>query len=172
MTSLTEQQEKTLIRIMRTRWARVLRKERNIFRNNISELHDWYCYGKASFINKEKISCGTIYETIDLVSLNASINSLNQKLLRTDTPPEIELDFDSEDNSYDGILPDSVAPFAHIFHYRYSFHSLALCKRRIKSNIENTLRDARFKFTHQYNGKDVRHYLAIIAKEEGKTTTL
>jgi len=168
MAELTKQQETILIRIYRSRWARILVKERKIFRQNVNELHNWYRHGSASFISKDKVSCELLYGTLELPALNTVMQNLNQNLLRTDTAPEIELDFDSDNNSYDAIEYDSIKPFAHIFHYRYSFLNLNLCQRRINSSLANMLRDARFKFAHQYNGKDVRNYLAIIEREEEK----
>jgi hypothetical protein len=168
MTALTEQQEETLTRVMRSRWALILRKERNIFRQDIKKLHDWFRHDKGNFINKSKISCDKLYKT-DLTSLTILMNNLSQKLTRTDTALEIEFDFDSEENGYDGIEYGTIQPFAHVFHHHYSFSSLSVCKKRINGNIKNTIRDAQFKFQHQFNGKDVKRYLTIIEKEERKT---
>lgn len=47
---------------------------------------------------------------------------------------------------------------------RFGFLPLTNVKRLITSRTNDRIKDARFKFIHQANGKDVRRYLEIINK--------
>lgn len=172
VTELTENQKKTLISAMRSRWAMYLLKERKAFRQDIKELNDFHHRESTMFIKKEKISCDVIHHGIDLAELNAFVHELSKNLLRTDTSPEIELDYSNEYDCYDNVEERTIEPFARVYHYRYSFNSLALCKKYIRGCINNTVSEAVFKFKRQYNGKDVKAFLLIIKKEEKRLAAL
>lgn len=166
MSELTQQQEQALICHLRSSWAKALREKRSLFRQDINSLHYWYRFGKSDFIKRETVSCKTFYDSLDLASINELVNTIIENALPKDTAPEIELDFDSEDNGYDGITYCSIKPYAHIFHYRYSFVDAKRCKRIIRTRIQDTVNDAKWKFRHQYQGKDVKRYLAAIEAVE------
>lgn len=166
---LTHDQELKLIKHYRSIYAKVLKRERTLYRQGASVIveHKYYKTNDFEFIGSRRVVAFSQVGGLDLDVIIEEKQKTSESMGFLDTA--LQVDFETsdvnEEYNYCGDCGRSdSAPEVIINYVKFSFPKLVSVKKSIKSRIDNMLRDAKFKFVHQAGGKDVRRYLEIIAK--------
>lgn len=159
-------QEKALIKYYRRVLARVIKREREIFRKGldaINAMSDWeYKYIKASS------ECYAFRGELTPENLLSFRDSIQKTLPRNSTPLKMEVDLEDE-KPYDYFGCSDCGRTDQqgfiVFTARiYTLPTLENFKRSVLGSIKNWLSDASFKLVMQPKGKDTKRYLANIEK--------
>lgn len=164
---LTHDQEMKLIKHYRKLYAKILRDERKLYRQGgeVMANDKRYRHNNYFFITSRNMIIFSDSGDLDLDQIiqqrqhTENLMQFNDALL--------SVTFEVEDkNNYtcsDCWRSDSV-PCVDVSFVRFSFRSLAGVKKLIAGRINDRIKDAKFKFIYQANGKDMRRYLEIIDK--------
>ena len=165
---LTAEYEAALVKALRHGRALAIKKERKIFREGVDSI----LQSKPRYLSYYHIKSQTMIAgefkgvDCDLDEINKCVNSVQLKPY----DHNLRVEFDVEDEYDTGFSNCSdcgrgdTVPVVSIKYDSWSFASFASIKRWNKSSIEQTVRDAKFKFVHQAGGKDVRRYMSWIEK--------
>lgn len=166
---LTYDQELKLIKHYRSIYAKILKRERTLYRQGASVVveHKYYKTNDFEFMDSHRIVYFSQVGDLDLDVIIEEKQKASESMGFLDTALQVDFDVSDINGEYtycgDGGRSDS-APEVTISYTKFSFPKLSSVKKSIKSHIDNMLRDAKFKFVYQAGGKDVRRYLEIIDK--------
>ena len=167
---MNNHQEKLLTQYYRKAYAKILRNERASYRlgaEDLSKRKNLFFvskhYNETPFIlhNGDELQMGKfIIEAADFA----------KTLTKWHTPLKIILGVSTNiDAKCSGCYCDSCGdhdPTISFASWVYKFKNAKTIKRQIQTVINDRIKDARWKFAHQPNGKDAKRYLEIINSQE------
>ena len=166
---LTHDQELKLIKHYRSIYAKILKRERTLYRQGAGVVvkHRYYKTNDFEFMESRRIVSFSQVGDLDLDVIIEEKQKASESMGFLDTTLQVDFDVSDINEKYtycsDCGRSDSAAEVT-ISYIKFSFLKLSSVKKSIKSRTDDMLRDAKFKFVHQAGGKDVRRYLEIIDK--------
>lgn len=162
-------QEQALTQHYRNVWAKMLRKERALFRAGLDAIltsNIKPSWDPFDFIKIEKVVWFTWKGNIPFDDLSEEVNKARNNQGEYDTNADISLDVNGPDTDRNEFYADPDHIVGTIVSIRYKFSNLKTIKALIHGcSIKNMLSDAKWKLAHQSNGKDAKRYLRIIEKQ-------
>lgn len=154
----TDEMEKLLVKKLRSRFAKYLLQERKLFIEGLNSLNNDssnYWFIEKSFITETV----TLEGNKSFIELNEKYTSIKNSLCDYSRSLLVSFFSDWEGEDYS---TEFLNPYAEITYQKFTFKNLKQVKAVIKSSINYSIRDARFKFEHQPNGKDCKRYSKIM----------
>lgn len=167
---LTHDQEMKLVKHYRKLYAKILRDERKLYRLGGEAMANdkRYRHNDYLFITSKPMITFSASGDLDLDRIIEQKQYTENLMQRNDALLSVTFGvedmYDHNRFSCGDCGRGDTDPSVEISFVRFGFLPLTNVKRLITSRTNDRIKDARFKFIHQANGKDVRRYLEIIEK--------